>query len=296
MKRFIATNIGLFVFITIINAQIHQAYLFIIGTYPKSSEWWSIHAENDAMLLCPILVEQGFVVEILENEEATKSNILKQFSNIAKRAKKGDAIYIHFSCHGQQMEDDNGDEPDGWDEALIPYDALMTYEKGEYEGENHLRDDEINHFLIDLRRKLGKEGCVVVTLDACHSGSGTREETIDEMVVRGTAFPFTSSPEKYLADMMTNKEKMCRYVDVPLLADVVLAPLTVVSACKSYQVNREIQTSDGVKCGPLSYALSQVWKTHALIKPQSWSEEVKNMMKKVSKQNPVIESTISDVK
>ena len=39
--------------------------------------------------------------------------------------------------------DDNGDEEDGLDEALIPYDAQFWYAPGEYEGQNHLRDDEL---------------------------------------------------------------------------------------------------------------------------------------------------------
>ena len=62
----------------------------------------------------------------------------------------GDIIYLHFSCHGQPIEDIDGDEDDGWDEALIPFDAKKKYQKGTYTGENHITDDELNSYLKRL--------------------------------------------------------------------------------------------------------------------------------------------------
>jgi hypothetical protein len=40
-------------------------------------------------------------------------------------------LYIfNSSGHGQQIQDDNGDELDGYDEALIPYDAAAMLRSG----------------------------------------------------------------------------------------------------------------------------------------------------------------------
>ena len=49
--------------------------------------------------------------------------------------------------------DDNGDEEDGLDESLVLYDAGYWYIPGKYEGENHLRDDELGMWINKLRKK-----------------------------------------------------------------------------------------------------------------------------------------------
>ena len=81
-----------------------------------------------------------------------------------------DELYIHFSGHGQQVTDVSGDEPDGLDEALIPYDAAIEYGRNGYKGQNHILDDELGVWLEALRESVGPKGVIVVALDACHSG------------------------------------------------------------------------------------------------------------------------------
>ncbi len=117
----------------------------------------------------------------MTDKHATKKNIIQALQHLIKQLKAGDDVCLHFSCHGQQMEDDNGDEADELDEALIPYDAQSTYQKGIYEGENHLRDDELEKFLISIRQKIGIDGSVLITFDACHSGTANRiEEYVED--------------------------------------------------------------------------------------------------------------------
>lgn len=87
------------------------------------------------------------------------------------------------------MADDNGDETDGLDEALIPYDAPRRYQKGVYVGEKHLRDDELGSLLDDIRKKTGDKGTVTLALDACHSGTADRDKG-DDVYVRGTSYVF----------------------------------------------------------------------------------------------------------
>jgi hypothetical protein len=64
-----------------------------------------------------IMSEHGFkkkYMKILmdddEHTSPTKSNILKAYRNLIKRAKPGDAVFCHFSGHGGQVEDLDGDE------------------------------------------------------------------------------------------------------------------------------------------------------------------------------------------
>ena len=82
-------------------------------------------------------------------------------------------MVIHYSGHGQQIFDDNGDEIDDKDEAIVPYDALVRYTSN-YHGENHIRDDELGNIIANFRNTLGKDGQLLMLLDSCHSGSATR--------------------------------------------------------------------------------------------------------------------------
>ena len=87
--------------------------------------------------------EQNITI-VKDANYATMKRVLQEFED---QLNPGDVAVIHYSGHGQQIMDDNGDEPDGYDEALIPVDAHAKYEKGEYEGERHLRDDEFGEDL-----------------------------------------------------------------------------------------------------------------------------------------------------
>ena len=94
--------------------------------------WGDIHGENDVKLLVPTLKKQGFTIQKLCNKEATANNIRKSLTSFSEKCKSGDIVYLHFSCHGQPFEDYDGDESDGWDEALVPFDALKEYQQGKY--------------------------------------------------------------------------------------------------------------------------------------------------------------------
>ena len=107
-------------------AQQKHALIITISGYPAESGWSKINSDNDRTLLVPEFERLGFKVTTLTNEQATKQGITQSLSQLAKQVCKDDYVCIHFSCHGQQMEDDNQDEADGLDEALIPYDASLS--------------------------------------------------------------------------------------------------------------------------------------------------------------------------
>ncbi|MCH5172530.1 MAG: caspase family protein, partial [Erysipelotrichales bacterium] len=157
-----------------INAITKRALLIGISDYGNAKEdpnkWANISGANDIDLLTPLFKSQGFTITSLKDSQATHNGIIKAFDNLIKNSNKGDIVYLHFSMHGQPFEDLNGDEEDGWDEALIPYDAQMQYVKGVYEGKNHLIDDELEIYFDKIRTKLGPTGQLFVVMDACHSG------------------------------------------------------------------------------------------------------------------------------
>lgn len=237
--------------------QINRALVVTIGQYPAKSGWNEIHAVNDVDIVLPMLLRNGYKKENIKtivNEKATKASIVKALNNIYKQSKRGDCVYVHFSCHGQQMMDDNGDEPDGLDEALIPYDAMRRYHKGVYEGENHLRDDELGELLDQIRSKLGTSGNLTVVLDACHSATGTRDD--DDVYVRGTSYIFGS-------EVYAFKEIDSKKLNLCLRSGDGLAPVVVFSACQTDERNYEYRNRENnTYYGSLTFSFCKLMKQH----------------------------------
>lgn len=117
---------------------------------------------NDANDWAVTLAERGFAVDKLLDSQATKAAMMSAMEDLIARASKGDSLVITFSGHGTYQPDTDGDEADGLDEALCPYD-LQTSGAA-------LTDDEIK--ALFATRKDGVR--IVLISDSCHSGTVTR--------------------------------------------------------------------------------------------------------------------------
>ncbi len=226
-----------------------HALLINIGDYPVESGWHKISSVNDTGLIIPALKKHGFQrnnISLLLDSQATKKNITNSLNNLAVNSKAGDIVYIHFSCHGQQIYDKIGDEPDGLDEAMIPFDAFKYYDSTGYTGENHLRDDELGVLVDIVRKSVGPGGDVLVVIDACHSGTATREIGLS----RGTHIKFC--PPHYQPGTINSQDVFFgEYVESPDLS-----PFIVISASGASQNNNEY-VFQGTSYGSLSFAMSK---------------------------------------
>ena len=241
------------------NAQKKRAFMVGISNYDASVTGWDeIHGAEDVYLLQPELEKQGFKVTSLVNDDATHDNILAAMERFAKDTKKGDVVYMHFSCHGQPVEDGlNGnalDEADGWDEALIPIDAGSQYRAGVYVGDKHILDDDLNAFFERLRTNVGPSGAVYVAFDACHSGTMSRD--LDFATVRGTSDGFTATGKRFRPPFEDTK-----HFNVTQAVDQ--APILFLEACKARERNTELNI-DGVEYGSITYNVLQAIKKNPL--------------------------------
>lgn len=218
-----------------LSAQTKRALVIGLGEQEDKS-WAKINGDKDVPLVQQMLQKVGYTdIRTLINKQATKAGIVTAFKKLTAQCEAGDIVYIHFSGHGQQVTDVNGDEgeKDGWDEAWIPYDAYLRYDEKRYKGEKHLIDDELNTLLTAIRNKIGDSGKLLVVVDACHSGDSSRGDDIDE-TVRGVKDEFII-PEKRRG---TARKAPVRWLTI--------------SACKDYQLNQEMKNP---KAGKLTYAL-----------------------------------------
>ena len=167
-----------------LQAQTRRALVIGIGQQ-EDKAWGKINGDKDVVYVEAMLKAAKYKevnITMLVNGQATKNGIVKAFKGLVSQCKVGDIVYVHYSGHGQQMKDVHNDEKDGLDECWIPYDAYRKPCKKD-RGEKHLTDDEVNYYLNTIRDKIGDKGKMLVVIDACHSGDGTRGD--DDEVVRG---------------------------------------------------------------------------------------------------------------
>ena len=262
--------------------------LFVgISDYPSTSGFQKIHGAEDYEIIGKMLERQGFEIAKLLNGDATASNIRAALDNMAKTSAKGSCVYIHFSCHGQPFEDKPPfDEDDLWDESLVAIDAKKNYQSGIYEGENHIIDDELSVYFDRIRKKIGEDGLLCVVIDACHSGTSSRDDIDDDDFVRGTDFGF-SADGKIFAPRINRKGNF-QIDKIPGAGDILM-----LEACRSYQFNKEV-IKNGKHYGALSYYVGQVLERHNITRSLDWVDDVNDLMKNdltLTDQNMVYESS-----
>lgn len=269
-----------------------SALLVAIGNYPPETGWPAISSLNDVAIIKKALLKQGFSeneIHVITDEAATKAGIEQAIQKyLVETAKPGGVAYFHFSGHGQQVADDNGDELDGYDEAIVPINSPLKFQEGVYEGENLLRDDELGQLLDEVRRKLGPKGNMLVVLDACHSGTGTRG--IGK--ARGTQTKMAS--EAYQANNSKTGSDVSG-MDGSTERDAnLLAPMVSFSGAAAHQLNFETKDEDKNGVGSLSYAFS---KKFAAATPKTTYrglfEQIKLEMSAIApSQNPQVEGAL----
>lgn len=143
-----------------------------INDYPGTANDLS-GCVNDAQDWAAELRDRGFSVNLLLDAQAKRAAMIESIAELITSAVKGDSLVITYSGHGTWVPDSTGDEPDGRDEALCPYDLATR---------GALLDDDI-HTLFS-QRAAGVR--IVLLSDSCHSGSVTRgtEEDLDPGVPR----------------------------------------------------------------------------------------------------------------
>ena len=173
------------------------ALLVGIGKYSRGNgeprDWWDLASRKDVEKLEAVLTGERFdfqpgdVLTVMD-KDATREGIIQAFrDHLIEQAGPGDVVYFHYSGHGQQVPDQNGDEFDGLDESLVTSNYIS--QKQQDGAVTNLRDDTLGQLLEELQEKMSLrgtfKGSVTVTLDSCFSGSGTRGDLNGGLQARG---------------------------------------------------------------------------------------------------------------
>jgi uncharacterized caspase-like protein len=69
----------------------------------------------------------------------TRANIIDAMKWLVKDARKHDSLFFHFSGHGAQVPDLDGDEVDGFDEIIFPVD---------HKTQGYILDDLLHSIMV----------------------------------------------------------------------------------------------------------------------------------------------------
>ena len=112
----------------------------------------------------------------LTDLQATKKAMQSAIQKLVASGKKGDVLLLHYSGHGSNVPDDNGDEADHRDEILCPTNL---------DWNDPLRDDWLRKTFNKLRAGVN----LTVIMDCCHSGSNTRAFTPPDAPIKERFLP-----------------------------------------------------------------------------------------------------------
>ena len=182
-------------------------------------------------------------IERLIDEDANYEQIISTFESHLGQAGSGDVVWFHYSGHGSEEptaeEFKNSIEPSGKDQTLVVYDARLP-------GGRHLADKELAVLLHGLTKDHPDDPPhIVVSLDACHSGSGTRDVASDP-VIKTRAAPSSGGRRTldsyihgYYSDQWQNDQKL----------SVPVAPHIAFSACETVQLAGDLASGGAFSTG-----------------------------------------------
>jgi hypothetical protein len=87
----------------------------------------------------------------------TRTNILSALTQLVAISSPNDMLWFHYSGHGVQIKDTNGDESDVLDECIVPCD---------YNKSGLITDDNLYSILKNAKCQM------MICLDSCFSGTG----------------------------------------------------------------------------------------------------------------------------
>lgn len=89
----------------------------------------------------------------------TRANMIRAMQWLVKDAQPDDSLFFHYSGHGGQTEDLDGDEESGFDSTIYPVDFQVN---------GHIVDDEMHDIMV---KTLQPGTRLTALFDSCHSGT-----------------------------------------------------------------------------------------------------------------------------
>jgi hypothetical protein len=140
-----------------------EVHMIIVALdYPGTGNELTCTKDGDNL---QVLTEACGVTDmtILYNNEGNYANVENAIKDVGSRCNDGDFFVFYYSGHGTSVEDKNGDEQDGSDEAF----CLVTPE-GKLDWSKFMIDDDFSRLVT---KWVSDDVHIIVLSDCCHSGT-----------------------------------------------------------------------------------------------------------------------------
>ncbi len=211
---------------------------------------------------------------VLKDHEACRDNVLKAFREHLSQASSDDTIFIHYSGHGSF-------EPAP--EEFLPYTATgknqtLVCQNSRTPGNFDLSNKEIAILLHEIAPDPKNAPHLVVCLDACHSGTGTRDAGELTKPRRDSNLGNPRPLETYLDGYYVEQLKKGEELHVPISKHVLLA------ACQPDQLAWETRALSGLFTSRLLRVLEQ-HRNNPISYAEAFSK-VRTLVRMVGRQEP----------
>ncbi|GJJ68521.1 metacaspase-1 [Entomortierella parvispora] len=259
---------------------------------------------NDTAVMKNFLLGVGFEdenIRILTDDQhntpwmPTRQNIFDSLSWLIRDAKKNDSYFLHYSGHGGQVEDLDGDETDGMDNCIFPLDHQQS---------GVIIDDELHNVLV---KALPPGVRLTVVFDCCHSGSAldlpymyastgyirgsNALQNLGHELVEGNFDAEALKELQHKWQILQEEEKeFARQVKLKAAdADVIMF-----SGCKDDQTSADVSITRGGNTssnGAMTYAFTKCIRENPVQSYQEMLNNIRDLLKDRYKQRPQLSSS-----
>ncbi|RIA93234.1 caspase domain-containing protein [Glomus cerebriforme] len=227
----------------------------------------------------------------------TKENILKAMKWLVHDARPNDSFFFHFSGHGGQAEDLDGDEDDGYDETIMPLD---------FQKNGQIIDDIMHDIMV---RPLPPGVRLTAIFDSCHSGTAldlpyiysTHGKVKEPNLLSESSNALMNAGMSYLrGDFGGIKTSLVSFGKKATSGKNISAqnkqtkssPADVImlSGCKDGQTSADTNEA-GVNTGAMSYALIKTLRANKDISYQQMLNSVRDILSAKYSQKPQLSAS-----
>jgi len=245
---------------------------------------------------------EGDVVVLTDDQRDPKfipnrANIIAAMYWLVNNPRENDSYFFHYSGHGGQVPDLDGDESDGYDETILPVD---------WESAGQIIDDEMHDIMV---RPLPPGVRLTAIFDSCHSGTAldlpyvyaSDGTLISNKLLKDTAGTLTEAGKFYMVgDTMGALKKVAdsfkiitqgkQAQEFTQATKTSMADVVMFSGCKDSQTSADTNIEGLGSTGAMSFAFIAAMSEHPRVSYLHLLNRMREILRGKYSQKPQLSS------
>lgn len=260
-----------------------KALLFGIDKYDvppgvKVKKWESMYSSwmnlagcvNDVDTLRKALVSYNSFnpanILSVTDDDATRDKMLASFSRFSGSLQKGDFVFLHFSGSGNLVQEMNDSLRKYEGLVLACRDANYPRDTG-FVNANYIYQFQLAEFFNTIKKKIGKTGQLVISMDVCHSGQLLSYNVEDSVRNQQGVISRRGESNNVLFNLVKDES----------------APVIIYTATNNHEFGFEMTGENGKSYGAYTLGLVRLLASPWSLNSAEIHEEITAFLKKNSK-------------